>query len=189
MKILVPLPDSAQQWVFEDFQATEISLSWKPFLVAPERQTEPPTPAEAAQEVVPHAEADTEAEDSVAVAEAQDSIGEEVHRETVALDDASGAKEHGETVEVSTAWVEGPAAAVEEVTVGSTEVSSEDATPADEPVSSKATVVQEVEEVATATWECSTAEATALASSALCESSDPGKIGLCISPSSSTPSR
>lgn len=184
MKILVPtpVPDNAQQWVLEDFQATEISHSWKRFLVAPEPQPEPPTLAEAAQDVTPPAEAVTEAEDLVAVAEAQDSIGEEVHGKTVALDDASEAKEYGETAEVSTVWVEGPAAAVEEVTTGFTEVSTEDATPADEPVSSKATVVQEVEEVATATWKCST-------SAALHESSDPGKIWLCVFPSSSTPSR
>lgn len=188
MKVLVPtpVPDNAQQWVF--FQATEISHSWKRFLVAPEPQPEPPTLAEAAQGVTPPAEAVTEAEDLVAVAEAQDLIGEEVHGETVALDDASEEKEYGETAEVSTVWVEGRAAAVEEVTAGFTEVSTEDATPADEPVSSKATVVQEVEEVATATWKCSTSEATALASAALHESSDPGKIGLCVTQSSSTPS-
>lgn len=191
MKVLVPtpVPDNAQQWVLEDFQATEISHSWKRFLVAPEPQPEPPTLAEAAQGVTPPAEAVTEAEDLVAVAEAQDLKGEEVHGETVALDDASEEKEYGETAEVSTVWVEGRAAAVEEVTAGFTEVSTEDAIPADEPVSSKATVAQEVEEVATATWKCSTSEATALASAALHESSDPGKIGLCVSPSSSTPSR
>lgn len=168
MKILVPtpVPDNAQQWVLEGFQSTEISHSWKRFLVAPELQPEPEIPAEAAQEVAPPAEAATVAEDSVAVAEAQDSIGEEVHGETVALDDASGAQEYGET------------AVVEEVTTGSTEVSSEDATPADEPVSSKATLVQDVEEVAIATCEFSTVEATALASAALPESTGPGKIGL-----------
>lgn len=191
MKILVPtpVPDNAQQWMLEDFQATEISNSWKRFLVAPEPQPELPTLAEAAQEVTPPAEAVTEAEDLVAVAEAQDSTGEEVHGETEALDDVSVENEYGETAEVSTVWVEGPAAAFEEVTTGFTEVSTEDATPADEPVSSKATVVQEVEEVATASRKCSTSEATALASAALHESSDPGKIGLCVSPSSSTPSR
>lgn len=150
MKVLVPtpVPDNAQQWVLEGFQATEISHSWKRFLVAPEPQPEPPTLAEAAQGVTPPAEAVTEAEDLVAVAEAQDLIGEEVHGKTGAF----------------------------------TEVSTEDATPADEPVSSKATVVQEVEEVATATWKCFTSEATALASAALHESSDPGKIGLCVFP-------
>lgn len=191
MKVLVPtpVPDNAHQWVLEDFQATEISHSWKRFLVAPEPQPEPPTLAEAAQGVTPPAEAVTEAEDLVAVAEAQDLIGEEVHGKTMALEDTSEEKEYGETAEVSTVWVEGRAAAVEEMTAGFTEVSTEDATPVDESVSSKATVVQEVEEVETATWKCSTSEATALASAALHESSDPGKIGLCVSPSSSTPSR
>lgn len=174
-KIIVPtpLPDNAQLWVLEDFKATEISSSWKRFLVAPEPHPEPPAPAEAVAPPTP-AVAATEAENFVA--EAQDLIGEEILPDTVALHGASEAKEYGETADVSTTLEEGPAAVVEEVTSAFTEVSSEDAISADEHLSSEAAVIQEVEEVASPACECSTAVASPLVSAAPHESSGPGKI-------------
>lgn len=173
VKICVPtpLPDNTQQWVLEDFQATEISPSWKRFLVPPEPQ---PEPAEAAQEVAPP----TEAEDTGALAEERDLTWEEVHVETVALDSASETKESCETTEVPTAWVEGPADFDEEVTTGFTEALSEDATPADKPVLSEAALDQDVEYVATAACEFSTTETTPFVSGAPHEASGPGKIWL-----------
>lgn len=175
-KIIVPtpLPDNTQQWVLEDFQATEISNSWKHFLVAPEDQPEPPNPAQAVMKVAPPKP--TEAEDFIT--EAHDLIGEEVLPETVTLDGASEAKEYGETAEVSTMVEEGPAAVVEEVTSALTEVSSEDAIAPDEALMSEAAVVQEVEELASPACKCSTAEAPALVSSAAHGSSGPGKMEL-----------
>lgn len=166
-----PLPDNAQQWMLEDFKATEISNSWKHFLVAPEPHPEPDIPAEAVMKVAPPTP--TEAEDSVA--EAQDLIVEEVHPETVSLDGASEAKEYGETAEVSTMLEEGPVSVVEEVTSAFT---SEDAFSADEALSSEAALVQEVEESASPACECSAAEAPALVSAAAHESSASGKIEL-----------
>lgn len=184
-KIIVPtpLPDNSQQWVLEDFKATEISNSWKRFLVAPEPQPEPPTPAEALMKVAPPTPAEplatTEVEDSVA--EAQNLMEEEVLPETVSMDgdDASEAKENGETAEVPTTLEGGPAAVVvEEVTSVFTEVSSEGTISTDEVLSSEAAVVQEVEEVASPACKCSTAEAPALVSAAPHESSSLGKSQL-----------
>lgn len=164
------LPDNAQQWVLEDFRATEISNSWKPFLVAPEPQPEPPSPAEAVIEVAPLTlvEAANEAGDSVV--KTQDLIGEQVLSETVALHAASEAKEYGEKAEVSTTLEEGPGAVAERVTSAFTEVSSVDAVSASEDA-----VVQKVEEVASPACKCSTAEAPDLVSAEPKESSGPGK--------------
>lgn len=169
------LPDNAQQWVLEDFRATEISNSWKPFLVAPEPQPEPPSPAEAVMEVAPltPVEAANEAEDSVV--KTQDLIGKQVLPETLALHAPSEAKEYGETAEDSITLEEGPGAVVEQVTSAFTEVSSVDAVSADETLSSESAVVQKVEEVASPACKCSTAEAPDLASAEPNESSGPGK--------------
>lgn len=169
-----PLPDKAQQWVLEDFNGTEISNSWKCFLVAPEPQPEPPTLAEAVMEFNPPTP--TEAEDSFS--EAEDLVGEKVHPESVALDGASEAKEYGETAEVSTVLEEDPAAVVEEVTSAFTGVSSEDAISADEALSLETAVVQKIEAVASPACKCSIAETPALGSAAPHEFSGPGKIEL-----------
>lgn len=164
----VPLPDNAQQWVLEDFHATEISDSWKRFLVAPESQPDPPTSAEAGMKIDPPSPA--KAENSVAVAE--DLVGEEVHLETVALDGASEAKDFAETAEGFTVLEEDKAAVVQEVTSVLTGVSSEDDILGDKASSLEVAEVQDIEEVASPTCDCSTADA------ALHESSGPGKIAL-----------
>lgn len=190
-KIIVPtpLPATAQQWVLEDFKATEISNSCKHFLVAPEDQPEPPNPAQAVMEVAPPkpTEAATELEEFIT--EAHDLIGEEVLPETVTLDGASEAKEYEETAEVSTMLEEGPAAVVEEVTSALTEVSSEDAISPDEALLSEAAVVQEVVELESPACKGSTAEAPALVSAAAHGSSGPGKMELLFFPFFSTLSR
>lgn len=179
-KVVVPtnLPDNAQQWVLEDFRANAISDSLKRFLLAPEPQPEPPTPAEEVMEVAPPTpvEAATKAEDFVV--ETQDLIGEEVLPGTVAFHGASEAKECSETAEVSTTLEEGPAAVAEKLTSAFTEVSSVNAVSADEALSSEAAMGQEVEEVASPAYECSTAEAPALVSEEPHESSGLGKIEL-----------
>lgn len=161
-----PRPDNAQQWVL-DFNATEISNSWKRFLVAPEPQPE------AVMEFDPPATA--EAEDSVLKAE--DLVGEKVHPETVALGSAS---EYGETPDVFTVLKERPAAVVEEVSTAFTEVSSEDAISADEALSSEAAVVQVIKEVASPGCEYWTAETPASVSAAPHEPSGPSKSELLL---------
>lgn len=195
--VQTPLPDDPQPWGMDDerdvlqtFKATEVSYSWKDFLVPPEPQPGPLTSAETALEVAFPAEDGTKAEDSVAVEEeAPYSMKEDVCVETVVGDVTSEVKAYDEATEeepatesVLTMWAESSVVVVvEEVTPAFTEVSSEDAIPADKTIASEPTVVQEVEEAASVICEIPAEEAlvdsmtpvTALA--ALHESFEPGE--------------
>lgn len=171
--VQTPLPDDPQPWGMDDerdvlqtFKATEFSHSWKDFLVPPEPQPGPLTSAEPALEVALPAEDGSKAEDSDAVEEAPYSMKEDVRVETVVGDVASEVKAYDEATEeesatqsVLTMWAEGRAV-VEEVTAVITEVSSEDAIPADETIASEPAEVQEVEEAATVKCEIPAEEAS-----------------------------
>lgn len=173
-----PLGMDDERDVLQTFKATEVSHSWKDFLVPPEPQPGPLTSVEPALEVALPAEDGTKTQDSVALGEAPYSMKEDVTSEVKVYSEVT--EEEPATESVLTMWAEGRAV-VGEVTEVFTEVSSEDAIPAEETIASEPTEVQEVEEAATVIYEITAEEAsgnsvapvTALA--APHESSEPGE--------------